>query len=141
MKSHVRSIRIVRFFAGVLGLVAALFALRYVVPDTVESKPEPMAVLTGCTPAQRAHARTALDVAQTLCIIANQFLPDTDVARVCGIGEDLFDPMRNILSSARQESGKAAARARAEMLGSCAPNGPDAGTPDASASGDSGGQR
>ncbi len=74
-------------------------------------------VLASCTPGQRADARTVLDITKTLCIIANQALPDTDVAKICGITAPLFDPMRDVLSGARAASAQAVAGAR--TAGAC----------------------
>ncbi len=70
-----------------------------------------------CTPGQRESARTVLDVAKTLCIIAHQALPDHEVAQVCGIAEPLFGPMRDVLAGARTASAQAVAGAR--VAGSC----------------------
>ncbi len=80
-------------------------------------------MIEGCTPGQREGARTVLDVTKTLCILANQALPDGVVAQVCGVAEPLFGPMREVLSGARAASAQAIAGAR---VASC---GPDAGRP------------
>jgi len=83
--------------------------------------------VAACTPAQRQGARTVLDVAQVLCVIANQALPEGDVARVCGITGPLIGPMRDVLAGARTASARAAAQAR---TATCA----DAGAADAASS-------
>lgn len=80
--------------------------------------------LEACTPGQREDARTVLDITKTLCIVAHQALPESDVAKVCGVAEPLFGPMRDILSGARAASAQAVAGAR--LAGSCI-GAPDAG--------------
>lgn len=75
------------------------------------------ALSVACTPGQRSVARTALDVAQTLCIVTNQGLAESEVARLCGIAGPLFDPMRQILSASRSASAQAAVGARAATCG------------------------
>lgn len=69
----------------------------------------------GCTPGQRGAANTALDISQTLCILAHQAWPDSKVAEVCGITQPFIQPMRDVLTSARKE----VASARAEAAGAC----------------------
>jgi hypothetical protein len=85
--------------------------------------------LSQCTPGQREGARTALDITQTLCVIANQVLPDTSIAQICGIAGPLIDPMKDILASARTASARAASAARTEARTSGACSGSDAGPP------------
>ncbi len=77
-----------------------------------------VAVPVACTPGQRGDAASVLDVVKTACIIAHQVLPDTDVARVCGIAGPLLGPMRDILTSARTASAPAVAASR---TAACAP--------------------
>lgn len=69
---------------------------------------------SGCALFTKGNAKSVLDLAQTLCIVAHQTLPDSDVAKVCGLSEPFFDPMRELLSSSRQASAKAAAEASAK---------------------------
>jgi hypothetical protein len=78
-----------------------------------------------CTPVQREGARTVLSITETLCIIAHQTMPDTDVAKACGIADGFFGPMRDILSSSREASARAAAQARTSA---CSQK-PDGGVP------------
>lgn len=54
-----------------------------------------------CTPGQRQVARTVLDIAQTLCIVAHAESDDATVAQVCGITEALLPDMRRIVSEQR----------------------------------------
>ncbi len=61
----------------------------------------------GCTPGARQDARTAIEVAKTACIVAHQFLPDTEVAKVCDVANPLFGPMQDILASSRLASSQA----------------------------------
>lgn len=72
--------------------------------------------LMACTPGQRGTAKSVLDLAQTLCIVAHQALPDTEVAKVCGIADPLFGPMKDVLSGSRTASAQAVAGAR---VGAC----------------------
>lgn len=54
--------------------------------------------------------RTVLDIAQTTCIIAHQELPESEVAKVCGVVDDLIPPMRQVLAESRKASAKAGAQ-------------------------------
>lgn len=56
--------------------------------------------LVACLPSSR-DARSALDVVQTACIIANAALPESKVAEVCGIAGPFMDPLRSLLASSR----------------------------------------
>ncbi len=78
-----------------------------------------------CTPGQRQDARTALDVSQIACIIANQTLDDARVPEVCNLVDALVDPMKRVLASARAETGKqvAAARVQEKAAGANCPKG------------------
>lgn len=75
--------------------------------------------LTGCTPGQRQVAKDALDVVQTTCLIAHQFLPDADAMKACDVAEPFFDPARKVLSGARTASAQAVAGARMAGAGPC----------------------
>lgn len=68
--------------------------------------------LVACTPGQRGVAKDALSVVQTLCIIANQAMPDSKVAEICGITGPFLKPMQDVLSGARHETSQAVAAAR-----------------------------
>ncbi len=57
--------------------------------------------------------RTVLDITQTACIIAHQELPESDVAKVCDVADDLLPPMRRVLAESRKASAEAAAKASA----------------------------
>lgn len=81
------------------------------------------AATEGCTPGQRQVARTVLDIANTLCIVANQALPDEEVAKVCGLAGPLIAPMKEVLAGSRSASAQAVAGARVGVCG-----GADAGT-------------
>jgi len=70
-----------------------------------------IAMMWSCTPGQRSIAKDALAIADTLCIIAHQELPDTDVAKACGIAGPAFGPMQKVLSEARTGANRAAIRA------------------------------
>lgn len=72
----------------------------------------------GCTPGQREAARSALEVAKTVCIIAKQALSNDEVARVCGITGPLIGPMQDVLMEARAASAQAVAGAH---VGACGP--------------------
>jgi hypothetical protein len=91
-----------------------------------------IAVGGACSPAQSANAKKdanlVLDLTQTLCVIANSFAPESDVASVCNITGPLLGPMHDVLASTRTQTSKAAAEARA---GVCAPShgAHDAGSP------------
>lgn len=87
----------------------------------------------GCTPGQREAARSALDIVQVACVIAHQALPDSEVAKVCGITQPFLDPMKEVLASSRLASAQQVAAARVGA-GACAPCGAscaDAGARDA----------
>jgi hypothetical protein len=71
------------------------------------------ALAPSCTPAQQTIARDALSVIQIGCVVANQALPDSQVAAACGIAEPLIGPMQQALSSIRAASAQAVAGARA----------------------------
>lgn len=73
-------------------------------------------VLAACD-SWRQAARTVLDVVQVACVIAHQELPETDVAKVCGVADDLLPPMRRVLAESRAASAKAAAQATAGACG------------------------
>ena len=78
-----------------------------------------------CTPGQRQAARTALDIIQATCVIANQALGDEKVAEICGIAGPLIDPMKQILASSRTASAQAVAGA--QMAGCARSTSSDAG--------------
>lgn len=67
-------------------------------------------LLSGCTPDQRGYARTALDVVQAACIIANSALPESKIADVCGITGPFLGPMKDLLA-AQKAAGSADAGA------------------------------
>lgn len=58
-------------------------------------------LLGGCSLFTKQNARTALDVVQTACVIANAALSDAKVAQICGIADDVIGPMRDLLSASR----------------------------------------
>jgi putative intracellular protease/amidase len=59
-----------------------------------------------CTPGQRQAAKTVLDLAQTLCIVAHAESDDATVAQVCGITEALLPDMRKLVSEQRKAASK-----------------------------------
>lgn len=69
---------------------------------------------SACTPGQRQVLRTALDITQTLCIVANAQSDDATVAQVCGITEALLPEMRRLASAQRT-----AAAQHARNVGAC----------------------
>lgn len=80
----------------------------------------------GCTPGQRGVAHDALDITQTLCLVANQALPDAKILEICRITDPFIRPARDVLAGVRQETAAAAAAgAAAARVGS----GGDAGCP------------
>lgn len=66
--------------------------------------------LGACGAFGRGAARSALDVAQVACIIAQQERPDEDVAKVCDVFDDMLPHMRRILSESRKASARASAK-------------------------------
>jgi hypothetical protein len=76
--------------------------------------------ISGCTPAQRRDVRDALSFAQAACIVANQALPDSKVAEICGVAGPFFGPMHELLTSARAETA-AARRAGSSVCDGGAP--------------------
>lgn len=58
-------------------------------------------LVAGCTPGQKQFARSALDVAQTACIIANATMSEEKVAEICAIEKAFYEPMRSLLASAK----------------------------------------
>lgn len=74
---------------------------------------------SGCSVFTKENARTALDVAQVTCIIANASSDDGTVAAVCGVADALLPDLRTILGRQRE------AVARTRRLGSapCADSG------------------
>lgn len=74
----------------------------------------PMLISWSCTPGQRQALRTALDITQTLCIVANAQSDDVTVAQVCGITEALLPEMRRLASAQRT-----AAAQHARNVGAC----------------------
>ena len=70
------------------------------------------AAIEACTPGQRQAARTVVDAATVACLIANAALPDSEVARVCGIVDGIDDPIRRLLSVQREQVAAAEARGR-----------------------------
>ena len=77
-----------------------------------------VAVLIAAAPACalfQKHAKTALDVAQVACVIANATMPDDDVAKACDILDDLRPSMLDILRSQRM----AIAKRDAELAAHC----------------------
>lgn len=83
---------------GPLALLAFVFA----------STIGPLAVVSSCTPGERQAAKSALDVLQVACIIANAESDDATVAQVCGIANDLMPDLEKILSAQRKATRKAA---------------------------------
>lgn len=74
---------------------------------------------SGCAFLQK-HAKDALDVAQIACIIAHQFQPDPAVQQLCQIEDELYEPMRRILSESRAASDQVAAQtAESVRAGTC----------------------
>jgi hypothetical protein len=55
-----------------------------------------------CTPAEKQAARTALEVTQVACIVANAALQDAEIATLCGIANDAIPAMQDLLASARR---------------------------------------
>lgn len=58
-------------------------------------------ITDSCVPFKRA-ANVALDLGQTLCIVANSDRADEDVRKVCNIVDALDEPMRELLKSSRE---------------------------------------
>lgn len=81
--------------------------------------------IIGCTPGQRGAANTALDISRTLCLVANQALPDSKVLEICRITDPFIQPAREVLAGVRQETAAAAAAgaaaARSGRDGTCRP--------------------
>lgn len=69
---------------------------------------------TACSLLTPKTLRTILDITQTTCIIAHQELPESDVAKVCDVADDLIPPMRRVLAESRKASAEAAAKAGAQ---------------------------
>lgn len=65
-----------------------------------------VATAAACTPGQKQVLRTALDFAQTLCIVAHAESDDATVAQVCGITEALMPEMRKLASAQRTAAAK-----------------------------------
>lgn len=63
---------------------------------------------SGCALFTKGGARTVLDIAQSVCIVAHSELPDSDVANACGLAGPFLGPMRELLTSSREASAKAA---------------------------------
>ncbi len=81
-----------------------------------------LSVVLACTPGQKQDARTVIDLGKNACIIANQALPDEEIARICGIVGPLLDIMKDILSTARTETARQVKMAK-EKAGGCGPDG------------------
>ncbi len=75
-----------------------------------------LVVFDACNPGQKQAARTAVDFAQTACIIANAALPDERVKTVCGIVDLtpelllLLGQHRHAIAAARAEGQAGSAR-------------------------------
>ena len=73
-----------------------------------------IAIAPACALFQK-HAKTALDVAQVACIIANATMPDEQVAKACDVLDDLRPAMLDVLQSQRM----AMAKRDAELAAHC----------------------
>ena len=73
-----------------------------------------IAIAPACALFQK-HAKTALDVAQVACIIANATMPDEQVAKACDVLDDLRPAMLDVLRSQRM----AIAKRDAELAAHC----------------------
>jgi hypothetical protein len=62
-----------------------------------------MVTAYACTPLTKTIARTAIDVAQATCIVANSDKSDAEVKAICGIVDALDGPMRDLLKSSREQ--------------------------------------
>jgi hypothetical protein len=61
-------------------------------------------VLSGCSAAARRDARTALDVVQIACVIANAESDDATVREICRIANALLPDVKHILAEQRAAS-------------------------------------
>jgi len=111
---------------GALGLDVpkVVEAVRKVVTGKAEPPPPPagpsiMAIglvvllasqTSACSLFNAKTLRTILDITQTTCIIAHQELPESDVAKICDVTDDLLPPMRRVLAEAKKASAKAGAQ-------------------------------
>ncbi len=99
---------------GAIGAVLVAFLPALLSPPPGGNGPPPpvlplvlLALLgfSACKP-----ARTALQIAEVACVVANAALGDADVARVCSIANDAFEPMKEVLAGARQAGAQACAK-------------------------------
>lgn len=63
-----------------------------------------MVAVYACTPLTKSIARTAIDVAQATCIVANSDKSDAEVKTICGIVDALEGPMKDLLKSSREQA-------------------------------------
>lgn len=56
-----------------------------------------------CTPAEKQAAKTALDIANTICIVANAESSDANVQTVCGIEQTLMPDVKRLLDAHRKK--------------------------------------
>lgn len=56
-----------------------------------------------CTPAEKQEAKTALDIANILCVVANAESSDTTVQAACGIEQALAPDVKRLLDAQRKK--------------------------------------
>lgn len=56
-----------------------------------------------CTPFGKSVARTALDIANAVCITQNSDKSDAEVKAICGIVDAFDEPMRELLKASREK--------------------------------------
>lgn len=66
---------------------------------------------SACSLFTRQNARSVLDIAQVTCIIARQEAPESDIAKACGVADDLMPDLRRLLAESRAASARAGASA------------------------------
>lgn len=69
-----------------------------------------LAAADACQPF-KTFARTALDISQSVCIVANADKSDAEVKAICNVLDALDDPMRELLKTSREQAAIARDRA------------------------------
>lgn len=70
-----------------------------------------VAVMSVAACITRQQAKSALDVAQALCVIANATLDVPAIQSVCGVADDLVPSIKKAIDDFQVEQAKASARA------------------------------
>jgi hypothetical protein len=83
------------------------------------------AMSSACTPAQRQDAKQptkdALSMVQTLCVLANTFLPSAEIATVCGIEKEAAAFVEPLLQAHKLAAQRELAASRPSASASAAP--------------------